>query len=59
MKIIEVTEEEGFRVLVNVTEIQTVTEKNNGCKIVFRSGGVVYALESYDKVRKKILSIHS
>tara|TARA_A100001515_G_C4508083_1_gene189100 strand:+ start:88 stop:267 length:180 start_codon:yes stop_codon:yes gene_type:complete len=59
MRFIEVTDEEGFRVLINVTEIQTVTAKKNGCKIVFRSNGVVYALESYEMVRKKIFSIHS
>ena len=56
MKFIELTDDDGNKRLVNVCEIQTITELKSCVRIVFRSGGVIDVIQSFDEVKLYILS---
>jgi len=50
MKFIELTEESGLKVLVNATDIQTISERERGCYIVFRNGQI-YVDETFEQIK--------
>ena len=54
MKFIQLTDEDKNKRLVNIAEIQTITEQNHCVEIWFRSGGVIYVIESFQEVRNRL-----